>query len=667
MNAIAGAIAFALLAGLVTLLARPSTRAAGLANAAAITAAALACGVPAVRSLSTGEHLALSLPWGVPGGAFAIGLDPLSAFFLLPVAVLSVATACFGVGSLGHARAREARRLWACFDALVAGMLLVLVARNAVLFVVAWEVMTLAAWALVAFGQRGDEARRAGWIYLVAAHGGAVALLLLFAILSDASGGTASFEAIAAHGHASLPTGALLALALAGFGVKAGVIPLHVWLPEAHAAAPSHVSALMSGAMVNLGLYGLLRVALLLGTPPGGAGLVLAALGLCGALLAIALALQQRDLKRALAYSSVENLGLMALGLGIAAWGSARGHAALALFGLMAALLHVWNHAAMKGLLFLAAGALVHAAGTRDLERLGGLMRRLPVAGACFVWGAVAISGLPPGNAFASEWLLYRGLADLVLGPATAAGVAACLAIALLALVGGLAATCCVRLVGIALLGAPRSREAEAAREPGWLMRAPLVALAGLCAALALLPATVVRLCEPVAAQLLGPALASAGAVEATASAVSPVGSAAIAVWAALAAAAGLAAALRLRRRQASDETWGCGYAAPTRRMQYTARSFSELLAERWLPHWLAPRVRVPSPRGAFPGPVQLTSEEGDPLTQGAYEPVFAALAGLFARLRALQQGNAHLYLTYILTAILAALAWISLRTRWVP
>lgn len=665
MIALAGAIAFVLLAALATLLLRPSPRAAGLGNAAAVSAAALVCAVPAARALATGEPLALSLPWPVPGGAFAVGLDPLSGFFLLPVAALSLLSAWTGVGDLADAEPRRARLVWACFDALVAGMLLVVIARNAVLFLVAWEAMSLAAWALIAFGERSDEARRAGWIYLVAAHAGSAALLLLFAILADASGGHASFEAIAAHGRVGLSTAWILLLGLVGFGVKAGVVPLHVWIPEAHAAAPSHVSALMSGAMLNLGLYGMLRLALLLGPVPREAGLVLGVLGLSGAFLGIALALHQRDLKRVLAYSSVENLGLMLLGLGIAAWASAEGNAPVALFGLLGALLQVWNHAAIKGLLFLAAGEVVHSAGTRDLERLGGLLRRLPIAGTGFVLGAVAIAGLPPLNGFASEWLLVRGLVGVALGSAGTAGVLACVAAALLALVGGLAAACFLRVVGVAFLGSPRSPGASAAHEGSWITWSPVVLLAALCAAQAVLPAAIARLAAPLATQILGPALAGSGAVARAADAISVLGTIAIAGWAAILAAAGLVSALLWGRKRASDDTWGCGYAAPTLRMQYTGRSFSELLAERLLPRWLAPRVRVPSPSGAFPAPVALVTEEGDPVTSGVYEPLLVALANRFARLRALQQGNAHLYLAYILTAILASLAWISLRGRW--
>ena len=654
MSVITSAIALVLLAGLMTAFVRQSARAVARGNALVLGVAAGASAASAWPVLSKGEQVALLLPWSVPGGAFAVALDPLSAFFLLPVAVLSALCAFYAVGYLAGTEARRARTIWCCFDALVAGMLLVLIARNAVLFVAAWELMSLAAWGLVAFGQPGAEARRAGWIYLVAAHVGSVALLLLFAILADAPAGPLA------------PSAWLLVLGLVGFGVKAGVIPLHVWLPEAHAAAPSHVSALMSGAMVTLGLYGLLRLSVLLGPLPEAAGLVLAALGLGGALLGIALAVHQRDLKRVLAYSSVENLGLMTIGLGLAVWGSARGNAPVALFGLMAALLHVWNHAAMKGLLFLAAGTVLHATGTRQLERLGGLLRRMPITGACVVLGAVAISGLPPLNGFVSEWLLYRGLIGLALGSTATAGVVAYLAVALLALVGGLAAACFVRLVGIALLGEPRSAEARLAHEGGPLLWGPALVLAAACGAFALFPGGVVRLAQPVAEQLLGPTLANADAVQRTAAALTPIGAAAGIGCALFVVGAGLVTAMRARSTR-TVETWACGYALPTARMQYTARSFSELLAERLLPRQLAPQIRVPALRGSFPAPVTLASEERDPILRGAYEPLFAALATRFARLRALQQGNAHFYLAYILSAVLVGLAWISLRMRWVP
>jgi formate hydrogenlyase subunit 3/multisubunit Na+/H+ antiporter MnhD subunit len=665
LTAIAAALVLLVLAGLLSALARPGSRVATRLNSALVALAAIACAASAVGVLVSGEPLALELPWSIPGGALAIGLDPLSAFFLLPVAALSALTACYGVEYLASVP-QPARVTWPAFDALIAGMVLVLVARNALLFVTAWEGMSLAAWVLVTGDASSSEGRRAGWIYLVAAHLGSAALLLLFAILAHASGDSGTFDAIR-RGGAALPSGWLLLLGLVGFGVKAGVIPLHVWLPEAHAAAPSHVSALMSGAMVKLGFYGMLRLAVLLGPLPTAAGPCLAALGLAGAWLGISLALQQRDLKRALAYSSVENLGLIAIGLGLAAWGSARGNAALALLGLTGALLHVWNHAAMKGLLFLAAGAAIHAAGSRDLERLGGLLRRMPFTGACFVAGAVAISGLPPLNGFNSEWLLYRGLFGAALDGAGVTRVAAFLGSALLSLVGALAAACTVRLVGIAFLGEPRDRAAASAHEPGPWMRAPVALLVLACIALASLPFAVVTLCAPVARDVLGLAVASTDALAATAGALGPIGAFAAASWVTVA--LGWPVMSLLRGRNAPrNATWGCGFAATSARMQYTARSFSEQFAERVLPRPLAPRARVePMVSGRFPAPARLATEEGDPITRGGFEPIFSAIASRFARLRVLQQGNAHLYLAYILLAVLASLLWTSLRAQWLP
>lgn len=664
MTAITAALALLVLSALLGALAPPGSRAAARLNCALVALAALACGLCAVTVLASGQPLALVLPWSVPGGALAIGIDPLSAFFLIPVTALSVVTACYGVGYLADVP-MPTRVSWPAFDALVAGMILVLVAHNAVLFVIGWEGMSLAAWALVASDPSSSEGPRAGWIYLVAAHVGSAALLLLFAILAHASGDSATFDAIRL-GSAALPTGWLLLLGLVGFGVKAAVIPFHVWLPEAHAAAPSHVSALMSGAMVKLGLYGMMRLAVLIGPLPAATGPCLVALGLAGAWLGISLALQQRDLKRALAYSSVENLGLIAIGLGLAAWGSARGNPALALFGLMGALLHIWSHAAMKGLLFLSAGSVVHAAATRDLERLGGLLRRMPFTGTCFLAGAVAISGLPPQSAFNSEWLLYRGLFGAAFDTSGVMRVAALLGAALLAFVGGLAAAYAVRLVGIGFLGEPRDRAAAEAHEGGVWLRAPLAVLLLACIALAVLPSSVVILCSPVAREVLGPSIASAVAVSGTADAVAPVGAIAAVGW--LAVALGWPVGSLLRGRSpARSATWGCGYAAPSARMQYTARSFSEQFADRVLPRALAPRVRTTEMTGRFPAPVSFESEEGDPLTRGSYEPIFRSIADRFARFRVLQQGNAHLYLAYILVAVIASLLWSSLRARWLP
>jgi NADH:ubiquinone oxidoreductase subunit 5 (subunit L)/multisubunit Na+/H+ antiporter MnhA subunit len=290
----------------------------------------------------------------------------------------------------------------------------------------------------------------------------------------------------------------------------------------------------------------------------------------------------------------------------------------------------------------------------------------MPVTGACFAAGAVAISGLPPLNGFAGEWLLYRGLFGLAVDASGATRVASCVASAILALVGGLAAGCFVRLVGIALLGEPRTREAAAAHEGGLLLRGPLLLLAAACVVLGVLPGAVAALLGPVAVEVLGPEVARSGALARATGSLAPIAALAAGTWLALGLGAFLVSMLR-GRRPARDATWGCGYAAPTPRMQYTSRSFAQLFARGLLPRALAPRVEVPAPRGPFPVAVRMTTQEGDPITRGAYEPLFDGFATRFARLRALQQGNAHLYLAYVLVALLAALSWISVRARWLP
>jgi formate hydrogenlyase subunit 3/multisubunit Na+/H+ antiporter MnhD subunit len=520
--------------------------------------------------------------------------------------------------------------------------------------------MSLCAYVLVSFDYERAEVQRAGWIYLIASHAGTAALIALFVLIGDSLGG----ERGAALGSAG--AGTLLGLALLGFGVKAGVVPLHVWLPEAHAVAPSHVSALMSGAMVKLGYYGLLRVALLVSPVPQEFGLSLAALGLAGAVVGIALSLSQRDLKRALAHSSVENLGIIGLGLGLGLASHSRGDGVLALFGIAAGLFHVWNHAAMKGLMFFAAGGVQHGAGTRDLERLGGLSQRMPRAALLFAVGALALAALPPLNAFASEWLLYLGLLHAVTSPAAPGAVVAALALALVALVGALAAAGFVRLFGIAFLGQARSDSAAHAHDVGGGMLGAMAGLAAVCVAIGAAPWLALRAIAAPLGELMAvePSdFALAPAVDA----LRPLSALALALWlgAALVASA-LAARLRRAARE-REETWACGYAAPRATMQYSALSFAQPFASGVLLRAFAPRARRPAAEGVCPRPESLRVDYGDPLVSRVYEPLFARASSSLARLRLLQQGNAHLYVAYIMVAVVAALAWASLRGGVTP
>jgi hydrogenase-4 component B len=602
-----------------------------------------------LAALLSGETRELALSWHVPGGAFVVGIDPLSAFFLAPLFVLGALCAVYGASYLGPRPVAAAK-----LDLLLASMALVLLARQALLFLVAWEAMTLLAYLLVTLDHGEAEVRRAGWVYLIASHAATAALLVLFLALGTRAGGKLEFAALAGAPGAGVAW--VLFLALVGFGVKAGVAGLHVWLPEAHAAAPSHVSALMSGVLIKLGVYGVLRVALLV-SPGAGFGVALMVLGALGAFLGITLALGQRDLKRVLAYSSVENVGIILFGLGLGFWARSHGDSTLAAIAFAGALLHVWNHVAMKGLMFLGAGSVLHATGTKDLERLGGLLGRMPWTGRGLIVGAVAIAALPPLNGFAGEWLIYRGLARVGLDAAAPSSLAAIAGAAALALVGGLAALCFVRLIGVALLGSPRSDGAARAHESPRAMTVPIVVLALACMAGAFAAPGLVSM----QAALLGE-LGAGGAAEAGAAAslLAPLVRVEVALAVAIALVGGLLA--RRVRHAAAAETWGCGYAAPTARMQYSARSFSELLTTRVLPSWSRGSLRVQPPRGAFPARSSFASDATDPLTRRAYEPFVARWGDRFARLRFLQQGNVHIYLLYIVATTIVALAWVAAR-----
>jgi formate hydrogenlyase subunit 3/multisubunit Na+/H+ antiporter MnhD subunit len=624
------------------------------AGALGLVAAILAMG------RGTGEEIAFT--WHVPAGAFVIGLDALSGFFLVPLFVLGSLAAVYGRTYLGgHAAGRSAARAAAAFNFLLAAVALVLLARHALVFLFAYEVMTLLAYLLVTHEHHELSVRRAGWTYLIASHLAMMALFALFLVMGDPARGVLDFGSFAALHAAPVGTATtIFLLALLGFGTKAGVVGLHVWLPEAHAAAPSHVSALMSGVLVNVGLYGLLRVVLFL-PPVAGFGAALMGLGLAGAVVGIALALYQRDMKRVLAYSSVENVGIVLTGLGLGLWARASGEPTLAAFGFAGALLHLWNHTAMKGLLFLAAGSILRSTGSKDLERLGGLLRRMRWTGTAFVLAAVAIAALPPLSGFVSEWLLYRGLAAVGLHHGGMSGLAALVGVATLALVGGLTALCFVRLVGIVLLGQPRSEAAAGALESPPAMTVPMALLGLVLLALSFAPGVFVAAQGPLLAQLVGGE--GQGAAGIAGAALEPVVATNLALLAALLLVGAIVS--RLVRGAARDETWACGYAAPGPRMQYTGRSFSELLTERLLPRWLRPRPRVAPPEGPFPGPSRLDTDAADPFTRGAYEPVLVRLADQFARLHWLQRGSLHMYLVYILAVTVLALAWAAARDLW--
>lgn len=656
------AVALAFLLGgaaLAALTWRTPSVSSALAVVGAIAGSALG-EVVAFRALLRPADVTHVASWAIPYGQIRVAIDPLSAFFLVPLFALAPLAAVYGRAYLG-ARAQKRKAFhWLAFDLLVASMACVVVARQAVLFLFAWEIMSIAAYVVVTFEHERAEVSRAGWTYLIATHVGMAFLLAMFQLFARHAG-SFDFDAIARAGDVPRPlAAALFFLAVLGFGIKAGLVPMHVWLPEAHAAAPSHVSALMSGVVIKMGIYGLLRSLLLIGRPAAWWGPTLVALGLASALVGISFALYQRDLKRVLAYSSVENVGIIIAGLGVAFWGVTSQRPLVAVLGATGALLHVWNHTLLKGALFLSAGSVLHGAGTKDLERLGGLSRRMPRTALAMTLGAVGIAALPPLNAFASEWLVYLGLSNGLVGVDGAPAVAVAIAITTIAVVGALTVLCFVRLIGVALLGQPRSEQAAKAHESPAAMTAPILILALGCVGMAAAPHVIVRAFATAVSELVpsadpisaAPSLATLATIDG--------------VLLALLALGLVAGRALVRPKDAGvDQTWGCGYAAPTPRMQYTARSFAEMMAERLMPGRLGPRVSAPSLTDLFPRAARMDADCADPLTRGAYEPLLSGSAERFTRVRWVQRGSLHAYLLYILVVVLGLLAWISLPVEW--
>jgi hydrogenase-4 component B len=656
--AVAALLTFLMGALLCLLTTRRPALARGLGPAVAISGGILGL-VPAAAALGGAAPLPLRLPWSIPFGSLSLEMDALSALFAAPILVVAALAAVYGAGYL---RSVEAKRntgvSWFFFNLLAGSMLLVVLARNAMLFLLGWETMALASFFLVMFEGEQESVRRAGWTYLVATHIGTAFLLALFVVLGRGAE-TLDFSGFAIAAAAPATAGAAFLFAVIGFGAKAGFMPLHVWLPEAHPAAPSHVSAVMSGVMIKTGIYGLARTLTFLGPPPPWWGWTLVGIGIVSGVLGVLFALAQHDLKRLLAYHSVENIGIIALGLGVGLLGVSYGHPAMAFLGFAGGLLHVVNHAAFKSLLFMGAGAVLHATGTREIDLLGGLLKRMPATAACFLVGSVAICGLPPLNGFVSEFLIYLGSfralaakSSLPLGALTA-----CLSVVgALALIGGLAVACFTKAFGVIFLGEPRSSHAEQAHAAGPTMRIPMVVLAIVCMVIGLAAPALVGLMGPVVAVLTGGMnlqmeIAWAGDVLGNVTAVA-LGGLTVAGLLAL-----LRARLLARRSVTASVTWDCGYVAPTPRMQYTASSFADPLT-RLFHMFLRTHRRFEPPSGLFPVASSLTTETSDVYRERLYRPVFTAVEKFLGRFRRLQHGRLNLYVLYIVLALLALLTW---------
>ena len=627
--------------------------------ACSLTCAGLAV-VALIALLAPGARLgSVAIPIGLPLSRTLLGLDPLSAAFAVIINLAASIVSGYAIGYGAHAR--EPWRVVPFYPAFIAGMNLVLLAQDAFSFLVGWELMSLASWALVLSEHRSSENRRAALVYLVMATGGALTLLLAFGLLAGPQGAYA-FEAIR-RTNASAVGPIILLLALVGAGSKAGLVPLHAWLPLAHPAAPSHVSALMSGVMTKVAVYGFVRLVFDLAGPPAWwwsvPVLVVAAIT---TLLGVLYALMEHDLKRLLAYHTVENIGIIFIGLGLALAFEASGLRAPAALAFAASMFHVFNHSLFKSLLFMGSGAVLNSTGERDMEHLGGLIHRMPVTAVAFLAGCIAISALPPFNGFVSEWLTFQAI---LLSPQLPQWVPRLVVPAVgatLACSAALAAACFVKAFGMTFLGRPRSKAASSAAETDRWSQIAMLALALLCLLAGILPSLVLDSLGAVTQMAVGARLAPQSGqawlrivpIDIHRSAYSGL----FVFVMILIAAATTAFVVRRFASHALRRSppWDCGFPDASPATQYTAGSFAQPIRRVFGTVVFRAREQVAMPKPGDTAVARLRVELRDTLWDALYAPVIRAVEATTERLNRMQFLTIRSYLTLVFAALVALL-----------
>jgi hydrogenase-4 component B len=629
--------------------------------------ASLANLIASTLVLTSRQDVVVSLFSTTPFGQMTFRVDPLSAFFLLVISLIGFAVSIY---SLGYVRTFLVNRhvglflfLYSSFLLLMSGVVTV---ANGVFFVVVWEGMSIATYFLITYEHESHSSRRAGFLYVVMTHMGTLLLILMFLTLFSYSG-SFSFESFRTAA-STMPWSSktvVFVCALVGFGIKAGVIPLHIWLPEAHPAAPSNISALMSGVMIKTGIYGMIRVFFdFLGTGLPWWGFAVLILALGSSVLGVLFALMEHDLKRLLAYHSIENIGIILMGVGVALIFHEAGNDSIAFIGIVAALYHTLNHATFKSLLFLSAGSLVHATGTRNIEELGGLMKRLPYTAFFFLVGAVAISALPPLNGFISEWLTFQAFFKGFDAAELSVKIAMPISVALLALTSALAAACFVKAFGITFLGAGRSHHVHAAHESPRNMLAGMGFLAAACLAFGLAPSFVISLVQPVADSVLHHNTAGAHPVGLSSStqANPTINEAPLFVAILLLAIAGLVllaiVVFRGNRKTRSVPTWACGLESISPRMQYTATGFSKPIRMIFSSVFRPSReIDVSEPMSSYFKPtIRVDLKTEAIFDTRVYQPLLNYFLATLRVFRRIQTGHIQSYLAYIFITLIILL-----------
>lgn len=618
----------------------------------AITLAACLLGLSAIwEPLQGGPLVTFSINW-LHLFELSFTLDALSAFFLIPVFAICPLAVLYSFHYMDNKS--QGGRLAVNFfflSLLIFSMALVATADNVISFALVWELMSLSSFFLVMHDYQKKATRRAGYIYFIFTHIGAMFILAAFSIAYSYTG---TFHFLS---FAGLPTNIkiiVFLMAFVGFGSKAGIFPLHMWLPHAHPAAPSNISAVMSGVMIKMGIYGIFRLYASLDTTELILGEAVLTIGIISGILGVVYALGKHDLKRLLAYHSVENIGIILIGTGIGMIGLASENMVMASFGFAGSLLHVLNHSIFKSLLFLGAGAVLQKTGVRHIDRLGGLMKKMPTTGKTFLVGSVSISGLPPFNGFVSEFLIYYG-AFHGLTLAGSSFIFTMLAILSLAIIGGLAAACFSKVVGIVFLGEPRTTEAAEASETGFTMNLPMIILATACVVIGIFPEPFILAVFQGLKSIHNLQLVGTDEVKIVAGNLAFAARLLLFIFF-------LTMLLRkifyLKKDISRGPTWGCGFTQPTVKMQYTGTSYAMSIVDFFRP-FVHIRTNYSGISRIFPGHTTYESRIDDISETTLVDHIVTPILYLLAKLRWIQHGHIQLYIGYIIVTIIVLLLFI--------
>lgn len=580
-------------------------------------------------------------------------IDGLSAFFLAAIFLVSLLATIYSFHYMENTKKpiRVAANYF-FFSLLIAAMALVVTSANIITFMLSWEIMSLSSFFLVVYNYESAENRRAGLLYFVFSHVGAMFIFVAFGIVYGLTG---SFEFTNMAGLSETAKYLIFIFSFVGFGSKAGVFPFHVWLPHAHPAAPSHISAVMSGVMIKTGIYGIIRIYSLLDFNTPVFGYILLVAGVVSGVLGVVYALGQQDLKRMLAYSSVENVGVILIGLGIGMIGVSSGNPLMAVLGFAGGFFHILNHALFKSLLFMGAGMVLHKTGTRSIDSLGGLLKNMKITGATFIIGSLAISGLPPFNGFVSEFFIYFGaFRGVALGKT--AFVMSIMGIVGLAVIGGLALACFTRVIGVVFQGEPRTKAAQNVNETGASMQISMLILASLCLFIGVFPGVMIYM-PMKAVSALGLAYGNIP-LEPFYQMTGNITQAAMILFAVVLVVIALRFFLYRGKTIGKSGTWGCGFTQPTAKMQYTGSSYAGSILEFFSS--VAPITEEhPAIKGRFPLKTFYKSRINDIAEVHMGTFIVRPVLFFFDKLRWIQHGDIHLYIGYILLAIILLLFFI--------